>query len=222
MSSGPVVRVADLRDQVFDALRQRILEGAYQPGEKLTEMQVSRDFGVSRTPAREALVMLTQTGLVRPAGRSFELPLFTEKDILALFEVRLLTEPYAVRKIVHETPPETLRAVCAHMRELLTQTASFKDYVKAHTQFRQCLFDLLSNDKLRQMIGTFNDQVHFVRLMTLVDEHGRQRSSVGNLKLIAAIEVLDAAGSATRMAELIQMAEQLSLRALESLRGAHR
>jgi DNA-binding GntR family transcriptional regulator len=44
-----------LRDQIKDALLQRILQGTYAPGERIVEIRVAREFGVSQAPVREAL-----------------------------------------------------------------------------------------------------------------------------------------------------------------------
>lgn len=53
-----------LRDQVLVALRQRIVNGDYPPGERLTEDRLAADFGVSRNPVREALRVVQTEGFV--------------------------------------------------------------------------------------------------------------------------------------------------------------
>src|SRR2546428_13076930 len=54
-----------LADTVYDALRRAIVEREFDPGEPLTEEELSRRFGVSRTPVREALAKLERDRLVR-------------------------------------------------------------------------------------------------------------------------------------------------------------
>ena len=53
-----------LRDVVFNTLRQAILRGELQPGERLMEIQLAQRLGVSRTPVREAIRKLELEGLV--------------------------------------------------------------------------------------------------------------------------------------------------------------
>lgn len=53
-----------LREVVFNALRQAIIEGEFQPGERLMEVTLANKLGVSRTPVREAIRMLELEGLV--------------------------------------------------------------------------------------------------------------------------------------------------------------
>ncbi|MFM2443670.1 MAG: hypothetical protein RJB09_856 [Pseudomonadota bacterium] len=206
-----VVRAADLRDQVFEGLRRRIGEGKIRAGDKLTEVHVAEEFGVSRTPAREALVMLTQAGLIQGAGRSFQLPQFTSTDILAIFEIRRLLEPYALRSIILNTPETDLAVACARMRKLIEGQKTFKGYVRAHTEYRETIFDLLTNKRLRKVINDFNEQVHFIRLTTLVDKSARDNSLAGNLKLISSIESRDADAVTRELISLIDLSEGLAL-----------
>ncbi len=206
-----IVRAADLRDQVYDALRRRIKDGAYEPGHRLTEAQVSKEFGVSRTPAREALVMLSKSGLINEAERGFELPTFTADDIRAIFEIRRLTEPYAVRKIIAETDAVTLKKLCAKLRKSVQNKGAFEDYVRGHAELRRLLFALVSNARLRDLIATFNEQVQFIRMTTLHDAESRERSAAGNRKLVDAIEARDADAAGAHMVDLINMAEALAL-----------
>ena len=58
-----------LRDQVLVALRQRIVNGDYPPGERLTEDRLAEDFGVSRNPVREALRVVQAEGFVNVVPR---------------------------------------------------------------------------------------------------------------------------------------------------------
>src|ERR1700688_4743838 len=74
-----VERVPDLRSQIYERLRIAIRGGEYAPGTRLLENDVARDLGVSRTPAREALALLTQDGLLVHEGRRFKVPVFDEQ-----------------------------------------------------------------------------------------------------------------------------------------------
>ena len=68
----PDIRGADhvaLREQVLAELRRRIVDGEYQEGERLTEIRLADDFGVSRNPVREALRSLAAEGLVSLTAR---------------------------------------------------------------------------------------------------------------------------------------------------------
>ena len=71
-----------LRDVVFNTLRQAILKGELEPGERLMEVQLANKLGVSRTPIREAIRKLELEGLVRMVPRKgAEVASITEKDM---------------------------------------------------------------------------------------------------------------------------------------------
>jgi DNA-binding GntR family transcriptional regulator len=214
MALEQIVRAVDLRNQVYKALRLRILSGAYSPGERLTELQVSREFGVSRTPAREALVMLTQNGLLKPANRGFMLPRFSADDIRAVFEIRFVIEPFAVGKIVRETTPEARRVHCAAMRTDILENRDYETYLAANSRVRATLFGMLSNARLRQVISEFEDQVHFIRLATLKDSTVRERSIEGNLAVITRLEEGNPARAEAEMRRLLETAQDAALEAV--------
>ena len=69
-------RSISIADQIFDQLEKDILSGKYQRGEVLSELRLSKELGVSRTPIREALLRLEQENLI--TGSESEYGLFVE------------------------------------------------------------------------------------------------------------------------------------------------
>jgi DNA-binding GntR family transcriptional regulator len=81
-------------EQLFDALRERILGHALPPGIHLVEAQIAREFRVSTTPVREALQRLVQVGLAdRQAARGITVHRPTAAEVRDIFEMRMLLEP---------------------------------------------------------------------------------------------------------------------------------
>ncbi|MCM5705136.1 GntR family transcriptional regulator [Larsenimonas salina] len=95
MSSGTMSVVA--------RLRKSISEGVYPAGERLAELQVANDLGVSRTPVRLAFRTLEQEGLLERAGkRGFRVRAFTDADVLCALEVRGVLEGLAARRLAEQ------------------------------------------------------------------------------------------------------------------------
>ena len=87
-----------LRDVVYNTLRQAILTGELQPGERLMEIALANRLGVSRTPVREAIRKLELDGLVvMMPRRGAHVAQITEKDLNEVLEVRIGLEEMAVR-----------------------------------------------------------------------------------------------------------------------------
>ena len=85
-----------LRDVVFNTLRQAILKGELEPGERLMEIQLAERLGVSRTPIREAIRKLELEGLVLMIPRKgAEVARISEKSLRDVLEVRRSLEELA-------------------------------------------------------------------------------------------------------------------------------
>jgi DNA-binding GntR family transcriptional regulator len=68
-----------------------------EPGATVTELGIAADFGVSRTPAREALRRLADEGLVERAGRRMQVRVLREEEVLEIYEVRIALERAAAQ-----------------------------------------------------------------------------------------------------------------------------
>ena len=84
-------------DAVADAVRGLILDGRYKPGDPLRQDRLSDALSISRTPLRQALVLLSAEGLVAlDANKGARVETVSRSDIDDLFEMRLMLEPLAL------------------------------------------------------------------------------------------------------------------------------
>ncbi len=87
-----------LRDQIKDALLQRILQGTYAPGERIVEIRVAREFGVSQAPVREALRELEILRLIESEPfRGARVRGVRPEEIAETYPVRAALEEVAAR-----------------------------------------------------------------------------------------------------------------------------
>ncbi len=125
VASAPV-RAALLRDTVHDRVRDAIVDGTLAPGEVVRDTELATWLGVSRTPVREALLRLSETGLVRAApGRS---TVVTEID---LAEVR---EAHAVVAAMHRlaVAESVARLTAGDLDAMRAANQRFADAIAAH------------------------------------------------------------------------------------------
>ena len=81
-------------------LREMILRGELTPGERVTEIDIARRLGVSRTPVRQALPALAEEGLLTLAGaRGYRVRGFTVREVIDAIDVRGLVEGMAARLV---------------------------------------------------------------------------------------------------------------------------
>ena len=91
-------RSISIADQVFEQLEHDILSGKYPRGEMLSEMRLSTELGVSRTPVREAIRRLEQENILEESGRGMIVVGITREDLMDMYEIRLQVESMAARR----------------------------------------------------------------------------------------------------------------------------
>jgi DNA-binding GntR family transcriptional regulator len=99
--AGMVVKPISATEAVAASLRERIFDGAIEPGARLPELELAGDFGVARPTVRAAIQTLCHEGLLqRERNRSAFVPKLGNDDILDLFSVRIPLECLIVREVL--------------------------------------------------------------------------------------------------------------------------
>ena len=172
-----------LRDVVFQTLRQAILRGELEPGERLMEIQLANKLGVSRTPIREAIRKLELEGLVLMIPRKgAEVAEITEKSLRDVLEVRSSLEDLAVElacERIGEEQIEELKKAAEEFKEAL-QSGDLTEYAEADVKFHDIIYHATENQKLVQLLYNLREQMYRYRVeylkrsevhQTLLDEH---------------------------------------------------
>lgn len=112
---------ASLAEQIYEVLKERIINLGIQPGERIDIDAIREEFEVSRAPIRDALQRLVDKGLVKvkPRVGYFAVKL-TPKEIKDIYAVRKLFETYALSKSIEKIPTsklEELREESLRLRE---------------------------------------------------------------------------------------------------------
>ncbi|MFD7115594.1 GntR family transcriptional regulator [Streptomyces sp. NPDC059922] len=117
----PVVPRRALRDGVYDAILERLLDGSTPHGSSLGIDSLARELEVSPTPVREALVQLEHTGLIsRVALKGYRVvPPLSPEQLAELFDLRAILETAAVERAVSGTDDLVPELRAAHARHVL-------------------------------------------------------------------------------------------------------
>ncbi len=118
MSAGVLERTSTAT-RVADLLRERIAGGAAAPGSRIVELEVAREFGVSRSPVREALLRLSEEGLIAilPYRGAIVVPL-QRRRFVELTEFRLALERFALERLIERDDAAALPALRAQVAAL--------------------------------------------------------------------------------------------------------
>lgn len=143
------------------ALRDLILSGELEPGERISELSMVDRLGVSRTPVRMALVRLEEEGLLEaiPSG-GFSVKSFTERDVFEAIEIRGTLEGLAARLAAERGPSasdlvsvrDCLGELDAVVERHLAGGGRFADYIALNARFHRMLTDLAGSHVVERQI----------------------------------------------------------------------
>jgi DNA-binding GntR family transcriptional regulator len=147
----PAVLVETLEQTLTDA----IIEGVFQPGDKLVEADLQAQFGISRSPIRETFRVLEKKGLVEiiPRRGTF-VKSISRRDIEEHFPVRSVLEGLAAREAYKRISAEQI-AKMEQCLDLMKKAAAGKNamkYFKQHFQFHEIFIQASGNKMLIDML----------------------------------------------------------------------
>lgn len=161
-----------LREVVFNTLRDAIVHGEFEPGERLMEVTLANKLGVSRTPVREAIRMLELEGLVVMVPRKgAEVARITEKDLRDALEIRMSLEELAVELACRRITPEgkeKLKKVCIGFREAISSKL-VPSIVDADVDFHNAIFEAANNPRLVALAQNLSEQIYRYRVEYVKD-----------------------------------------------------
>ena len=205
MADFPVRREPPLSAKVGERIRQMLAAQMFEPGDRLVEEDLARRLAVSRTPVREALFRLEQTGLVEQRGGGFHIPRLGRRDVQEIFQIRRLLEPRAVADIAAIVSPDDLSAF-ADARDRLLDATTIGESVAANIAFRSLWVSRIPNRRMRDVLMRFDDQVMMVRHATLCEPSARDEARQGVKSLVAAFVRHDGPAAQRIMEDFIDAA----------------
>jgi DNA-binding GntR family transcriptional regulator len=138
-----------------ELIREAIIDGRLEPGQRLKEEELARELGISRTPIREALLMLQAEGLVDAIpNRGAMVRVHTADDLEDLYQLRALLEGYAARRAatrITDEEVETLRESCARF-DALDSEKELREFVRENMVFHTAILDIAGSSRLTSMV----------------------------------------------------------------------
>ena len=161
-----------LRDVVFKTLRQAILKGELEPGERLMEIQLAERLGVSRTPIREAIRKLELEGLVLMIPRKgAEVAKISVSNLRDVLEVRRSLEELAIDLACQRMTPEEFEALKA-AQEKFTEAIKKGDAIQIAQNdelYHEIIYNSTKNAKLVQVLNNLREQMYRYRFEYIKD-----------------------------------------------------
>lgn len=157
-----IARAPTLTQSVAERINDAILDGRFEPGERLVETRLSSMFGVSRAPVREALKILETTGLVRiVVGRGTFVCRLNRDELMRVVVAHALLMGFAARLACIHGTARSFTAVNRAQRQLLrtVETGRAADVRRQEENLLTALFDAAEDTVLRQTVLGMRGQI---------------------------------------------------------------
>ena len=207
-----------LRDVVFQTLRNAILKGELQPGERLMEIQLAQRLGVSRTPVREAIRKLELEGLaIMIPRRGAIVADITVKDLEDVLEVRASLEELAARKACDYITEDQLRGLKKAAADFKKSVESERllDCVEADMAFHEIIYAATGNKRLQQMLTNLREQMYRFRIEHLKEKNKRGQLVESHREILESLRRRDADAATRAIRSHIKAQEVIVMKKIE-------
>jgi DNA-binding GntR family transcriptional regulator len=196
-----------LYEEVAELLRQRIFRRELEPGSWIDELKLAEEYGISRTPLREALKVLAAEGLVTmKVRRGAYVTEVSEQDLADVYHLLSLLESDAAG-VVAERATDAQRAELKALHSELEAAASPEDrehFFAVNERFHMQLLAIANNKWRDQMVADLRKVMKLNRHNSLLKTGRIGESLAEHRAVMAAIEARDAEAAMSRMREHFQ------------------
>ncbi|MFH5879977.1 GntR family transcriptional regulator [Arthrobacter sp. NA-172] len=173
------------RQKAYEYLRDQILVDPGMQGKFVNEQELAHDIGVSRTPVREALLLLVSDGLIELIpNRGALIPVISGRQIAELFELRGVLERHAAASTIRagSVPHELMELTLKEQRELISNFGGTADnvrgrateFIRLDQHFHQLLIDAAENELISQTYNKLRARQVFIGVEALFRTQDRQ------------------------------------------------
>jgi DNA-binding GntR family transcriptional regulator len=208
---GSVLRA----DSVYSAVKGRILSYDLRPSQRISETQVAKELGVSRTPAREALRRLEQEGwLVLVPRQGYYVRAYSLREVDEVYDLRIAVERHTARTAAEHAPHASL----SHLRqewealESTREAMSPLDWLDADEEFHSRVAAVTGNRRLMAILQRINERIRIIRRIDYTRPERATLTRAEHLDIVDLIQARSAAVAADHM-------EQHILRSKESVKA---
>ncbi|NLO93245.1 MAG: GntR family transcriptional regulator [Clostridiaceae bacterium] len=161
-----------LRDVIFETLRKAIVTGEIKPGERLMEVSLAEQMGVSRTPVREAIRRLEAEGLVTMTPRKgTHVSHLSIKDIMDVLEVRTVLDKLATDLAAKRIQPVQIKSLEAAHKGFINcvEKNNIDGAVRKDVEFHDIIYAASGNPRLIAVATSLREHVYRFRVLYMKD-----------------------------------------------------
>ena len=189
-----------LYEEVAELLRQRIFRRELEPGSWIDEVKLAQEYGISRTPLREALKVLAAEGLVTmKVRRGAYVTEVSDRDLAEVYHLLALLESDAAAVVAGQASDAELKELQALHAELEAAVGNRDQFFVINERFHMRLLELANNRWRNQMVADLRKVMKLNRHNSLLKSGRIQESLAEHRAVMEAIAKRDAKAAMLRM-----------------------
>ena len=178
-----------LYEQVAERLRARILAHTLAPGQWIDEQALAADYGISRTPLREALKVLATEGLVTmKLRRGAYVTETSERDLAEVYHLLALLESDAARDVATRATAEQITELEALHRQLEAEVGHRERFFEVNERFHRRLLEIADNRWRNQLVADLRKVMKLNRHQSLFRQGRIEASLKEHRRIMAALK----------------------------------
>lgn len=191
-AKGLIIRESTtIRKKVCNYLRDQLLSGEIEPGERLVETKIASEIGTSRTPIREALHTLEREGLIESIPRvGYVVCPISDDEVVEICAIRLVIEALAARWALQKAHRKLVKDLKKNMgrAEQLLEKGQYSDFVEVDAAFHETIARCSGSNRLMELAQTLRRHMLRYRIKSIFSEDTVVKAIAGHKAILAAIE----------------------------------
>lgn len=201
-TESPLFAPRALYQQVAERLREQIFNRELEPGSWIDEQKLAQEYGISRTPLREALKVLAVEGLVTmKVRRGAYVTEMSAEDVTQVYRLLGLLEADAAAEVADKATDAELDELAALHQQLEAQAGQRDAFFKANEQFHLRLLAIAGNRWRNQIVGDLRKVMKLNRHHSLFKQGRVEESLAEHRAVVHALVNRDAAQAGRLMRE---------------------
>lgn len=194
--------------QFYHMIKQMIFEGKFQPGERINETQLAKEYQVSKSPIREAIRILEKEGLLVVDRAKIVVYQPTLKDVEDIYYCRMALESFAVKrttKIATDAELEHIKKTLKETEDAIKQEMEPNEIISLNEKFHQLILAYSQNPRLQKQVDDLKSLINYFRILNFKGEQRAMEILKQHRNVFYYMEQRDAEKAAAEMVRHLEM-----------------
>ncbi|PPA71344.1 GntR family transcriptional regulator [Jeotgalibacillus proteolyticus] len=203
--SLPIEKRKSIHYQLYQIIKERIIRGTYNPGERLYEAKLARELNISRSPVREALRLLENEGLLIQDEQS---RIFVYEpssvDVEHIYQCRQVLESLAASLAAENASDKELNEIldtALHSQMTVDEDCEENKYklIELNSHYHDLIIQYSKNPRLKKQVNSLRTLTFFYRRLNVDDPRRRKQIVEQHIEIAHAIAARDKDKAASLM-----------------------